>query len=193
MGRVVVENDPQNVTLKDEVRIPDRTLSQEVIMENKKAYGPYEALMLGVELEDAGFAFYSRIAAGTTDYRVKDLFRHLADAEIEHRRVIKEEIEPLFTPEWYREEDQQMMADYLRDVERQPVFPSPDHTDAVVRAADSAVKAVEIGIRAEERARDYFPMLRDATADEDGKKAFNRLHLEEIKHLKMLQELRKDL
>lgn len=161
-------------------------------MEGKKVYGPYEAVMLGIELEDAGFNFYTRVAEASTDYRVKELFKFLADAEIEHKRVIREEIEPIFQPEWYREEDQQLMHDYLKSVEQQPVFPEPDEAEGFARDQEVG-KAIDIGILAEERARDYFAFLRDNTVDDDGKQAFHRLHLEEIKHLHMLQELRKEL
>jgi len=162
-------------------------------MERKKAYGPYEAVMLGVELEDAGYAFYSKVAEVSPDYRVKDLFAHLADAEIEHKRVILEEIEPLFTPEWYREEDHQMMADYLRSVEKQPVFPPPDDAKTLAEITSDPAAAVDIGIRAEEMAIAYFGMLRDASQDQEGKNAFHRLQLEEVKHLKLLQDLQKEM
>ena len=162
-------------------------------MDRKRAYGPYEAVMLGVELEEAGYAFYSRVAEQATDYRVKDLFKHLADAEIEHKRVIIEEIEPLFTPEWYREEDHQMMADYLRNVEKQPVFPSPDQAEEFAQITGDAVSAIEMGIRAEKQDIEYFGMLRDASQNQEGKDAFHRLQLEEVKHLKMLQDLQKEL
>ena len=162
-------------------------------MDQKKAYGPHEAVTLGIELEIAGYNFYTRVAQAATDYRIKDLFQHLADAEIEHRRVIKEEIEPIFAPEWYREEDQEMMAQYLRKVEKQPVFPSPERAEEIVRGADSAIKAIDIGILAEKQAIEYFLFLRDATQDATGVEAFDRLRLEEVKHLELLGNLKKDL
>ncbi len=162
-------------------------------MERKTVYGPYEAIMLGIQLEDDGYAFYSRVAEASTDYRVKNLFALLAEAEIEHKRIIREEIEPMFAPEWYRDEDQEMMAEYLRSVEKQPVFPAPDKAIEFAKSMKDAHRAVDIGILAEERARDYFAFLRDATQDQEGKDTFHRLHLEEIKHLELLLNLRKEL
>ncbi len=162
-------------------------------MNGKKAYGPYEAIMLGVQLEDAGQAFYSAVASLAGDYRVKNLFNELAKAEAQHRRVIKEEIEPRFTPEWYREEDQQMLADYLEDVEPQPVFPSPTQAASFARTAKDLRRAVDAAIRAEERSRDYYAVLRDATMYRQGKEAFEKLYFEEIKHLELLLKLKKDL
>ena len=162
-------------------------------MERKTAYGPYEAVTLGIQLEDDGFTFYSAVAKASVDHRVKNLFSFLADAEIEHKRVIREEIEPLFTPEWYREEDQQLMSDYLRDVEAQPVFPDPDKAVQFAKSMKDAHRAIDIGILAEERARDYFAFLRDTTQDQQGKDIFQQLYLEEIKHLELLQDLRKEL
>ncbi|GBE14712.1 putative trifunctional 2-polyprenylphenol hydroxylase/glutamate synthase subunit beta/ferritin domain-containing protein [bacterium BMS3Abin14] len=162
-------------------------------MDQKKAYGPHEAVTLGLELEIAGYNFYTRVAQAATDYRIRDLFQHLANSEKEHRRVIKEEIEPIFAPEWYREEDQEMMAQYLRKIEKQPVFPNPEKAEAIVRGADSAIKAIDIGILAEKQAVEYFLFLRDATRDGTGKQAFDRLRLEEVKHLKLLNDLKKDL
>jgi rubrerythrin len=162
-------------------------------MERKTAYGPYEAVTLGIQLEDDGFKFYSAVAGAAVDHRVKDLFGYLADAEIEHKRVIRDEIEPLFKPEWYREEDQQLLAEYLKDVEQQPVFPEPDKAVEFARSMKDAHRAVDIGILAEERARDYFAFLRDSTQDQEGKDIFHRLHLEEIKHLELLLHLRQEL
>jgi len=161
-------------------------------MEGKKVYGPYEAVMLGIELEEAGYVFYSRVAEAAHDFRVKELFQFLADAEAEHKRIIREEIEPRFAPEWYRDEDQEMMAEYLRSVEKQPVFPDPDEAVSYAENTEDARKALEIGILAEKKAIDHFAFLRDATQDEDGKDAFHRLHLEEIKHLHLLERLIKD-
>jgi rubrerythrin len=162
-------------------------------MERQSAYGPYEAITLGIQLEDDGYTFYSAVAGASVDHRVKNLFSYLAEAEIEHKRVIREEIEPLFQPEWYREEDQQMMSDYLRDVEEQPVFPEPDKAIEFAKSMKDAHRAIDIGILAEERAMAYFAFLRDATQDEQGKGIFQRLYLEEIKHLELLQNLRKEL
>jgi rubrerythrin len=86
-----------------------------------------------------------------------------------------------------------MMAEYLRSVEKQPVFPSPDQAKEFARSTADAVTAVEVAIRAEEMAIAYFGMLRDASQDQEGKDAFHRLHLEEVKHLKLLQDLKKEL
>ena len=162
-------------------------------MERQSAYGPYEAVTLGIQLEDDGYTFYSAVAKASIDHRVKNLFSYLADAEIEHRRVIREEIEPLFIPEWYREEDQQLMSEYLRDIEEQPVFPEPDKAVEFAKSMKDVHRAIDIGILAEERARDYFAFLRDKTQDAEGKSIFQRLHLEEIKHLELLQSLREEI
>ncbi|UCF30557.1 MAG: ferritin family protein [bacterium] len=162
-------------------------------MENQKVYGPHEAVMLGIELENAGHHFYTRVADCAVDFRVKEIFQKLAAAEVKHLKIIKEEIEPIFAPEWYREEDQQLMAEYLRDVEKQPVFPDPEEAADYCSRADTTVKAIDIGIRAEERSMMYFSYLRDATQDDAGKEAFERLYNEESKHLKMLQDLKKEL
>ena len=85
------------------------------------------------------------------------------------------------------------MAEYLKDVEQQPVFPEPDKAVEFARSMKDAHRAVDIGILAEERARDYFAFLRDSTQDQEGKDIFHRLHLEEIKHLELLLHLREEL
>jgi len=162
-------------------------------MDSKKVYGPHEAVTLGIELENAGHNFYSRVAEAAADFRVKELFASLAKAEIEHMRVIREEIEPDFTPEWYREEDQELMAEYLRNIEKQPVFPSAEEAVEYVGSAGGAVKAIDIGIVAEKRSMAYFEYLRDATQDPKGKNAFDRLYHEEEKHLELLTELKKSM
>jgi rubrerythrin len=162
-------------------------------MESRKAYGPHEAVALGIELENAGHNFYTRVADCAVDHRVKEVFEQLAKAEMKHLKIIREEIEPMFAPEWYREEDQLLMAEYLRDVERQPAFPDPEEAAGYCKVTETTGKAIDIGIMAEKRSMGYFAYLRDVTADEKGKEAFNRLYLEEEKHLKLLEELKDQL
>ncbi|MFV1957264.1 MAG: ferritin family protein [bacterium] len=162
-------------------------------MDRKKVYGPHEAVTLGIELENAGYHFYTRVADASVDFRVTELFTALANAELEHLRVIKEEIQPNFTPEWYREEDQQLMAEYLRKFEEQPVFPSPDEAQDFAAITNNIGRAVDTSIEAEKRAMAYFEYLRDVTLDSYGREAFDRLYREEEKHLKLLIELKKSL
>ena len=162
-------------------------------MEFRNAYGPFEAMMLGVELEEAGRMFYDRMAKSCADYRVKNLFKELAEAEIKHKKVIMEEIEPLYAPDWYREEDHQMMAEYLNSVQHQQVFPDPEDEVACNQAASDYVQAVEIGIKAEKQSIEYYTFLRDATQDEKGKDVFERLRKEEVGHLEMLEGMKEYL
>jgi rubrerythrin len=162
-------------------------------MDSGKTYGSYEAMLLGVQLEEAGRNFYNRVADSCADYKVKNLFKELAEDEVEHRRVIKEEIEPLFTPEWYREEDQRMMAEYLNSVQHQPVFPDPGDEQACSLVASDPLQAVEVGIKAEKQSIDYYGFLRDATRDAKGREVFERLREEEVGHLEKLQKMKKEL
>jgi rubrerythrin len=158
-----------------------------------KAYGAYEAIMLGVDLEEAGRNFYNRVAGSCGDFRVKELFKQLAEAGMEHKRVIREEIETIFAPEWYRDEDQQMMLEYLHTVQKQPVFPDPDDSPACDMVASDPEQALEVGIRAEKQAVDYYTFLKDATQDRKGKEIFERLRQEKVKYLDQLEEMKKEL
>jgi len=162
-------------------------------MEFDKVYGSYEAVMLGLDLEDAGHNFYTRVANSCADYKVKDLFKKLADAEVEHKRVIRDEIEPRYATEWYREEDKRMMLEYLHAVQKQPIFPDPQDSATCDHVASDPEEALNVGIRAEKQAIDYYTFLRDATQDENGKDVFERLRLEEVKHLEMLENMKKEL
>jgi len=159
-------------------------------MEFRRAYGPFEAMMLGVDLEEAGRVFYDRMAKSCADYKVKNLFKKLAQAEIKHKKVIREEIEPLYAPNWYREEDHQMMAEYLDSVQHQQIFPDPEDQVACDLAASDPVAALEIGIKAEKQTIEYYTFLRDATQDDKGKDVFERLRKEEVGHLEMLEGIK---
>ena len=161
-------------------------------MEFSTGYGPFEAVMLGVELEDAGRIFYNQVANSCADYKVKNLFKELAEAEIEHMHVIREEIEPLYTPEWYREEDQRMMVEYLKSVQGQSVFPNPKDASTFAQVASDPTQALEVGIKAEKQSIDYYVFLRDATQDAGGKDVFERLRKEEVKHLEMLETMKEN-
>lgn len=158
-----------------------------------KAYGPYEAVMLGVDLEEAGRNFYNRVANSCTDFTVKDIFRKLSEAEVEHKRVIIDEIETQYAPEWYREEDKQMMLEYIRSIRKQTIFPDPEDAAACDKAASDPREALEVGIRAEKQSIEYYEFLRDKTQDQKGKDVFERLRFEEVKHLEMLENMKNEL
>jgi len=158
-----------------------------------KAYGPYEAVMLGVDLEDAGRNFYHRMANSCTDFTVKDIFRQLTEAEIQHKKVIIDEIETQYAPEWYREEDKRMMLEYIHSVRKQPIFPDPEDASACDKAASNPKEALDIGIRAEKQSIDYYEFLRNVTQDEKGREVFERLRLEEVRHLEMLENMKREL
>jgi rubrerythrin len=158
-----------------------------------KAYGPYEAIMMGVDLEDAGRNFYNRVANSCTDFSVKDVFRKLVEDEVEHKRIIIDEIETRYAPEWYREEDKRMMLEYIHSVRKQPIFPDPEDAPACEKAAADPNEALDMGIRAEKQSIEYYEFLRDVTQDKSGKDVFERLRLEEVKHLEMLENMKKEL
>lgn len=158
-----------------------------------KAYGPYEAIMMGVDLEESGRNFYNRVANSCADFSVRDVFRKLAEAEVEHKRVITEEIETQYAPEWYREEDKRMMLEYIHSVRKQPIFPDPEDAPACDKAASDPKEALDIGIKAEKQSIEYYEFLRDATQDKKGRDVLERLRLEEVKHLEMLENMRKEL
>ena len=155
-----------------------------------KAYGAYEAMMLGVELEHSGRNFYNRVANSCADYKVRAVFEELAEASQEQQRIIREEIEPLYTPEWYSEEDQRMMAEYLKTVEHQPIFPDPQDAPACDLVAADPVQALEVGIKAQKQTAEYYALLRDATRDKKGKDVFDRLRKEAGNQLEKLEEMK---
>jgi rubrerythrin len=158
-----------------------------------KAYGPYEAVMLGVDLEEAGRNFYNRVANSCGNFTVKDVFRQLAEAEVQHKKVIVDEIETQYAPSWYREEDKRMMLEYIHSVRKQPIFPDPNDAPACEKAASDAKGALDLGIRAEKQSIEYYEFLRNATQDAKGKEVFEKLRLEEVKHLEKLENLKKEL
>jgi len=162
-------------------------------MEFKKAYGSYEAMMLGEQLENAARDFYNRVANSCADYKVRGVFKELAEAAVEQQRVIMDEIEPLYTPEWYNEDDQRMMAEYLQTVEHQTIFPDPGDAPACDMVAADPVQALEVGIKAQKQAVDYYAFLRDATRDEKGQDVFDRLRKEAGKQLDKLEEMKEKL
>lgn len=162
-------------------------------MEFGKAYGAYEAMMLGVELENDARNFYNRVANSCADYKVRGVFKEMADAAVEQQRVIREEIEPLYTPEWYSEEDKRMMAEYLKTVQHQPVFPDPQDAPACDMVAADPVQALDLGIQAQKKAVEYYAFLRDATRDAKGRDVFDRLRKEAGKQLEKLGEMKEKL
>ncbi len=159
-------------------------------MEFSKAYGSYEAMMLGEQLENAARDFYNRVANSCVKYEVRGVFKELAEAAMEQQRIIRDEIEPLYTPEWYSDDDQRMMAEYLKSVEHQNIFPDPEDAPACEMVASDPVQAFEVGIKAQKQAVQYYGFLRDATRDENGRDVFDRLQKEAASQLEKLEKMK---
>ena len=159
-------------------------------MAAEKVYGPYEALILGAELEDAGRNFYNRVANSCASAEVREVFKELAEAALDQERLIREELEPAYMPDWYSEDNKRMMSEYLKTVEHQPVFPDPEDTPACDMVAVDPKQALEVGIKAKMQVADYYKVLGDATRDEKGREVFESLKKKAEIALKKLEDMK---
>lgn len=100
-------------------------------------FNPGDVLQFAIRIEEDGEIFYHRTALNTEDKEARDLFNHLADEEVRHKRVFQEmlagvEVNP--PAEGYSGE----YAAYLRDyIDGKVVFTKKTGAEAADATKDA--------------------------------------------------------
>jgi len=162
------------------------------MMMEKSDVNYLEALRIAIDLEKEGYRFYEMLLEKSNDGKVKDAFKYLADKEKEH-------IE-LFENLYHMSEDTPMSEEVflnrsagenLRKIAALEVFPI-EEAEALTEKADE-FDVLKIGMKVEERTIQFFSELIKEDKNEERRRTFEVLLMEEEEHLKTLKDVHESL
>ncbi|MBD3387856.1 MAG: hypothetical protein GF416_02300 [Candidatus Altiarchaeales archaeon] len=146
-----------------------------------------EVLREAMKLEREGVKFYRRVAKCSRNKSSAEVFRKLADDELQHLEKLELVYDNLAeNNEWL------VMKDLMETRRESPpeVFDEDFHDDEV-----DELSAVDMGIKAEEESIEHYKSaLRECDlSDEEGCEIFKWLIDFEATHLRILKDLRREL
>ncbi|MGB8657765.1 MAG: ferritin family protein [Candidatus Zixiibacteriota bacterium] len=135
----------------------------------KPEMGALEALSLAIYNEQFAFDFYTQLSQSIKNQSGKEKFKFLASDEKRHR---------------------QLLEDYYRKIARGQEFPfDPQKVRKIkvdVRDNTTASEALDIGIKAEKEAYEFYKSSAETSKDPDAKKMFLMLAEQEDRHFNIL-------
>lgn len=136
--------------------------------EPKPEISALDALALAIYNEQFAFDFYTNLSKTIKNESGKEKFKFLASDEKRHR---------------------QLLEDYYKKITRQAFPFDPQKVKKVqveVRDNTSASEALDIGIKAEKEAFEFYNKSAKTTSDPDAKKMFLMLAEQEDRHFNIL-------
>ena len=128
-----------------------------------------EALSLAIYNEQSAFDFYTRLSDIIKNASGKEKFKFLASDEKRHRELLE---------------------GHYKKITGGKAFPfDPDKVKTIkveVRDNSTASEALDIGIKAEKEAYQFYSKSAEATQDPDAKKMFSMLAEQEDRHYNLL-------
>lgn len=140
------------------------------------------ALEMGIQTEIDGYDFYMKFAERTRDPRAKEMFERLAQDEVMHLELLRNNKAML--------EDSGQWAEYTpleaRHIEGAPIF-SRERVAQNVVAYTSDLSALRLAYLIEKDAVDFYRRAAGETKDPRGQRMFRDLSRWEQGHLDMLE------
>ena len=147
-----------------------------------------EVFQMAIELEDHGKTFYERAQKLVEDEGVRELFRHLGEEEIKHKKKFEElkadlpeEARGSNVPDPYGEMDQ-----YIRMMADMHVFRTTEGVENRLKDVKDAEDALKLAIEFEKDSVIFFLSMQDATEHDRGRELIGQLVKEEQAHLRRL-------
>jgi rubrerythrin len=156
-------------------------------MSNPAHFSAAEVFDLAIQTEHNGQAFYNAAAAAATDAEVKDIMRHLANAEAEHEATFRRLRTGASTqrPESYRGEEE----DYMGALLRTRVLPDEETALRVVRGMTEDTQALDFALAFEKDTILFMYEMRELLEEPDRQKVAMLIGQEQM-HVRLLQELK---
>lgn len=145
------------------------------------------ALSIGIQTEKDGREFYKRAVEMTNDSGGKVLFASLADDELEHLRLLREQKEALAQEgRWLRQPETETDAPRAQ-VEGVPIF-SREALREDISVYTSELSALRMAFLMEKDAVAFYSKAASETDDPDGKAMYEYLVGMEKEHQQILEE-----
>jgi len=156
-------------------------------------YSLSEVLRIAEEIERNGQKFYTQAAAKTKDPAVKQLLRELAEKEKEHEEVFAQMREHYCRASDAHEVDPTgEVAAYIHSLAETHVFNLNKDVTKLLLSLQTPESILELAIGFEKDTIAYFSALKNAVRSENKEKV-ELLIQEEVGHIRLLQETRKNL
>ena len=155
------------------------------------AFSSSELINIAIGIERRGITFYDIMAKSTDNETTRAVFQDLANMEREHIRIFQGMLgEADKHPP--SESSTQEYAGYLQAIIDDAVFTDDMITSEMAAQADSDIKAVELGMRAEKDSILFYYEMKDIMP----RRALPMIDMiiaEEKSHLQQLSEIKKKL
>jgi len=154
-----------------------------------------EIFQLGIQIEANGKEFYETVAKNTADPSVKNLFSELSKWESEHQQLFENlrkalpdsaKRETLFDPD-----GEQSL--YLRTMAESHVFVKIKDVSGLTSQCKTAAEALDLAIAFEKDSIGFFTTMKGIVPEHLGKDKIDPLINEEIKHISILTQKRREL
>ena len=154
-----------------------------------------EIFQLGVRIETNGKKFYETVAKNASDLSVKGLFSELAKWESEHQELFEQlrkalpdsaKREALFDPEGE-------LSLYMRAMAESHVFIKNRDILELASKCKTPAEALDLAITFEKDSIAFFTTMKKVVPEHLGKDKLDLLIDEEIKHISILTQKRREL
>jgi len=153
-----------------------------------------EIFQMGLQIEVNGKAFYEAMVKKSEDIAIQQFFTNLAQWESEHIRFFTKLRESL--PDSARRgsgyDPGQELFTYLQATADSHVFIKNQDIHALASRCSTVMDALDLAMAFEKDSVVFYTLMKKVTPEEFGKKEIDRLIDEEIGHIAMLHQKRKD-
>lgn len=156
-----------------------------------KDYSGYEIILVATEIEKSGYVYYKKAQKLAGSKEMTDIFRKMADEELEHIKVLHRDIAPLFKTDNYHWENEEAVAHYLHRTLDTKVFTSPEELEEKLEDVKTREEAIDLCIDGEKKAVAFYKKVMDMTTSQEGKEAIAKILAEEKKHVEKLESFKK--
>jgi rubrerythrin len=157
-------------------------MTQEVKMAEQAT--AMEALRQAISLEQRGYKFYLEAVEMTTDPRGQELFRSLADDEVNHLRAVQRQRQALSeSKNWV---SLAKAPEKPIDIEKPLLPPDKETLEKTIRADASDIDALHFALEFENDAYNLYRQAAKDTTDPAGKAMYEWLTEQELSHFNLL-------
>jgi len=153
----------------------------------KRFVAPVQALEIAIEREKEAQQFYREAANDTKDSNGKRMLQWLAKEEEWHQAGLEKQLKSLISNNAWEEWKEKNSPISIDEIETTAETAHTREATSYEHITVGEVSALRTGIRAEQKAIDYYKRFGEATNDKNGKRIFESLVKQEEGHLNILK------
>ena len=147
-----------------------------------------EAFKIAIAIEENGRIFYEKAQAATEDADVRQVFKQLGLAEVEHKKRFTDLMAglPASSTESTVWDPDNEIDQYLKMMADMHVFRKSDEVEARLGDVSDTVSALKLAIQFEKDSIVFFTEMQNLAGDGESRDQIGQLANEERQHLKIL-------